>query len=274
LKSRSSEQGFALVSVLLVLGVIASVLVMLQSTTRSMASGIEAEIRIRQARHMADAGLARIMSAFDDPDDDMIAQLREAHELRWRYDETEIDLSLISESGKIDLNAGDPELIRSAVQQVTSDSTRALEIYKGILDRRAKGIPFSSPAEILLPQERLNSLADMTRELFTVLTGARGIDPFRASATVLKALPGIGERDLARLEESRREFSLVRHMQQLSHLMPVFSTERPIYTLRAAVAVPNGGKIIREAVVIIQRNEPRVLVISQGNVISSKLSID
>lgn len=272
--ARASEQGFVLVSALLVLGVIASLLVMLQSTTRSMASGIDAEIRMREARHLADAGLARITAALDDLDDDMLAELREAREVRWKYGETEIELSLILESGKIDLNAGDPALIGSALQQITGNNTRAPEIYREILDRRAKGLPFSHAAEILLPQERLSPLADMTREMFTVLTRMRGIDPLRASAAVLKALPGIGERDLVRLEQSRRELSLVRHMQQLSHLMPLFSTERPIYTLRAAVVMQQGGKAVREAVVLIQRNEPRVLVIAQGSAISSSVSSD
>lgn len=274
LDSRSSEWGFALVSVLLVLGVIASLLVMLQSTTRSMASGIEAEIRMRQARHLADAGLARIAAALDNPEDGMLAQLRETRAVRWKFDGQDVDLSLISESGKIDLNASDPELIRNAAQLMMGDRARAQEIYRDVLARRAKGSRFVHPFEILHPQERLGPLANTAREMFTVLTGARGIDPLRASTAVLKAVPGIGERELKLLEDSRREASLFRNMRQLGNITSAFSAERPVYTLRAALTVPTGGTVVREAIVLMRQDDPKVVVVAWGSVIPPMLSTD
>lgn len=271
----NAERGFVLVSVLLVLGAIASLLVMLQSTSRSIAVGIEAEIRMRQGQHLADAGLVRIMAALENPSEGMFTRLREGREsVLWEFDGTDIALSLASESGKIDLNAGDPDLIGKAAGQVTDDRARAQEIYQYVLDRRAKRIAFSNPLEILSPRERLSPLAGTVREMFTVLTRARGIDPLRASDAVLKAIPGITQRDLKLIEESRRELSLYRHMQPISHLMAAFSPERPIYTLRAAVIGPKGRRIIREAVVLLQHEESPIMVIAWGNVISPALPMD
>lgn len=155
--------------------------------------------------------------------------LPDGREYRWAYAGAEVTVSIVDESGKVDLNAADLELLAGLIQAVGEERQPARTLAAAILDWRdpdsltqveggaedgdygaaekpygAKDAPIESVAEAQL-------VLGMTPELFaklaphlTVYSGQGRPNEQYASAEVLRAMGVDAERTLAERRRPRR----------------------------------------------------------------------
>ncbi len=214
-----TQRGFALVIVLWA-GVLLSVI------AASFAFSMRVETRLAgnlveraRAEAIADAGIRR----------GIVALLADASGPRWIADgrlyelpfgDGSMQIRLLSENGKIDLNGAPEALIRGLLRSLAgsgeiSDAGRAERIAGAILDWRdpdkrvrpdgaedrqykASGRPFGSRDGAFLSVAELNQVLPVDRQayarlapLMTVYSWAPQVDPMTASRQVLLAVPGL-----------------------------------------------------------------------------------
>ena len=214
-----TDRGFALVIVLWA-GVLLSVI------AASFAFSMRVETRLAgnlveraRAQAIADAGIRR----------GIVALLADASGPRWIADgrlyelpfgDGSMQIRLLSENGKIDLNGAPEALIRGLLRSLArsgeiSDAGRAERIAGAILDWRdpdkrvrpdgaedrhykASGRPFGSRDGAFLSVAELNQVLPVDRQayarlapLMTVYSWAPQVDPMTASRQVLLAVPGL-----------------------------------------------------------------------------------
>jgi general secretion pathway protein K len=122
----------------------------------------------------------------------------------WQDGTTPVDIAIIDEAGKIDLNQAPLELLSGLLTAVGRPSAEALLLACNILDWRGDSgdgcpEPFDAvnrPHLFLVPEELAqvpgfgDALYDQVADYVTVATKASAIDPFAAQRPVLLAIPG------------------------------------------------------------------------------------
>lgn len=208
-----NNQGIALVTVLWVVLPLSIMAAILLSETRTQARFVRTSIEAAQAEALADAGVYRAVAALlaTDLRDRLVADGRP---YRWRFDESELLLSVQDETGKIDLNVGSEDLLRGLFAaagvpdeeaQILVDRIRDfadpdhLKRVQGAEDRdyRAAGLDsgakdwnFASVDELYQVLGMPPELVARVAEALTVYSASPGIDPWVAPREVLMALPG------------------------------------------------------------------------------------
>ena len=191
----------------------------------------------------------------------------------WAFEGSTLKITVQSEAGKIDLNAGRNELLIALMQANgvelgdaetlmdriddfrDADSDRHPrgaedEDYDAAgLKRGAKDAPFATI-------EELQQVLGMSRELYdrlapavTVYSEARGIDPLTAPPAALRALPGMDQETLDAL--------LAERLAEDPDLSPFLSGFEAFlagpaglaYTIHSEAATADGTRFLREAVV-------------------------
>jgi len=245
----ADENGFSLLSVLLVTTVISALALGAAVIARVHLRAADAELRIIAARALADAGLTRVVAALETPGDPLLASLRVSSR-PWSYANTEVRLELEHEAGKVDLNVGEQELTQSVMRAVVRESSRADHIVKRWMEFRRQGREIETVASLLDPEERFEVIAADLERHFTTASGARGIDPMSAPLLVLSHVPGISAADLSRIASMQRgmidkdELAAIRRRYQ-----PLLDGERPLYRIRSTVSLPRQLIVRREALV-------------------------
>ncbi len=213
-------KGFALV---LVLGI----MVLLSILAAGIAFTVRSELNVAavfaeqtQARYLAHAGLQRVLAelAADNPGVDSYAEgwaeLRSDDE-GWALTNGVFIVRVTDESGKLNINTADRDMLVAFFTQLTGDSLQAEEIADAIIDwrdsddepqlmgaegdyyltleqpYRAKNAPFDSPYELLL-------VRGITREIFYGDPDL-GIPPLPELVTTYSATPNVDERGLPRV---------------------------------------------------------------------------
>ena len=149
---------------------------------------------LARAEAAADAGVIRGVAALIDPR----AELRwaadgSAH--RFVLDGISIDIRIVDEAGKVDLNTGAPELLGSLFRVLGSGEEAALAMTAALAAQRS-GSPggqaggFETTAELLLVPGITPAFFERVAPFVTVLTHARGVDSGVAPRAVLMALAG------------------------------------------------------------------------------------
>jgi type II secretory pathway component PulK len=258
-RTRSGQDGFVLLSVLIVTTVLSAIALGAALSVRAASRSTDAELQLIEARSLADAALTRALAALEDPDDPLSDVLRSAAgPVRWTYAGTEIALSLQREAGKVDLNAGHPEMIRRLIAGLASDASLADRMLKRLQERRSRRQAFERVSALIEPAERLSPLALRLDETFTVLSGARGIDPLAAPEAVLRAVPGITEADLVAVLEARGQESRAKLAQLKARFSPWLDGERPLFRVQARVRSSLGLISTREGVMALDLRDSKV----------------
>lgn len=215
-RANNAQRGVVLVVVLWLL-VLLAVLV----TSQAKSARIEGELVRNQvdalyARTAAEAGLFTMI--------DMLAREQAKDEWTLRTDGTpyhmeyqgvELEVSVLDEAGKIDLNAVRPEMLRKLLVSLSGEMEKGIAISDAILDwrdadhqRRESGAEddeyrehdraYGAKDEYLDNIEELLLVLGMDGQLYaklmsivTVSTGTQGINPAVAQRLVLLAIPGI-----------------------------------------------------------------------------------
>jgi hypothetical protein len=233
------EGGFVLVLALIAVLGLSLIAVDLGRRSSEFAEIASVESGLIEAGFAADAGLAVALAALSDETDLHAARSMASDEgLQWHFDRATIRIRIQSESGKVDLMAGELELIRGVVGALVADETMRGEILRRVEDVRRSQIPPRTIAAILPPSLRVTSLASRLSACLTVFSGQAGIDPISATPLVRKLM--IAERaDLVMaMAQSVRTGRIAPDLA--AGLGSRLIGQRPLYTIAIEARLPNG----------------------------------
>lgn len=279
----------ALISVLWVLALLAVI-------AGSFTADIRTEARLARnlgenakARALADAGIQRAVLALLQPrteglldraSEEMfdIGWRRDGIPRTWRFGGGVVVISILDESGKIDLNTAVDELLGGLFVSLGVGNGEAAALVDAIADfrdgndfkrlngaedadYRAAGLDHGPKNALFQAIEELRLVLGMTADLYrraapalTVHSGRPGIDPAAAPRTALLALPGIEAAEVEALLEARAaadEDALAVMLSDIARFPGVEiqgSASDAMTTLRAEARTEGGAVFVREAV--------------------------
>jgi hypothetical protein len=259
--------GFVLLAVVLVIGVAALAVTAAFVTARRDRIDADIEVKAVRAGALADAGLTRISAALAAEDDPLVPALFGGGKpLSWRLAGQEVELSLVLETGKVDLNAGDAALIANVMRAAAPDEATASRLLARLDAVRRSRRPLEAVRGLLEPRAQTSELARNLEAVFTVWTQMRGVDPKAAPALVLRNLPGLHSGEAALLEQAiatRSHADLSPFVARFGHLL---GASRPIYRAQARTRV-DGVTVTREALVLHNSVERQVSIIIQRDLV-------
>jgi len=183
----------ALLVVLWTLLLLAVIAVSLGTQARKQGYLARNAAALARAEAAADGGVVRAVTAMVDPR----AEQRWAADgspHRFVLDGIAVEVRIVDEAGKVDLNTGTPELLASLLQVVGATAEDALAIAAGVAEQRSGGDGqprgFETVAELLAVPGMTPGLFERVAPYVTVLTHASGVDPGVAQRAVLLALAG------------------------------------------------------------------------------------
>ncbi len=119
-----------------------------------------------------------------------------------KFGDVLVAVAITSESGKVDLNTANPDLLHGLLTAVGEGPGAADEITNDILARRQSG-GFSNSSELLRLPEISGDLFNRLAPNLTLYSGSNSVDPSTAPPDVLLAIPGNTRAD-AEAEMARR----------------------------------------------------------------------
>lgn len=225
----SGQRGIALIVVmwmLVLLSIVVGIYAVLART-----EGLQARFLFDEttARYAAEAGIHRAVFEMRSPDS----------ETRWvpdgrrypiEFGEAIVEISIIDESGKIDINRSEAELLTEFFISRGVEEVEALHLADAILDWRdpddaprlygaeiddylGAGYPYGPANEAFRSVDELQQVIGMTWELFrdvesllTVNSQRGQVNPAFAPAEVLASLPDMDRESAEMFVEERRQF--------------------------------------------------------------------
>ncbi len=188
---------------------------------RTLSQGVVADQAAR-------AGLEYAMTRVVDLDQTR-QWLPDGREYAWRFGEAEVTVVIVDESGKVDINGADLDLLAGLMQAVGTERAPARKLAAAILDWRdpdsltqaeggaedgdysseglpygAKDAPFETVAELQLVLGMEQALFEKLAPHLTVYSGQGRPNEQYASAEVLRALGVDAERALAERRRPRQ----------------------------------------------------------------------
>ena len=214
----TGPRGFVLVVVLWGVLALALIAMAIGQMARGQSDTVRTALSQLEDTALAEAGLNRALFALITEDGTLSRKLvADGRAFTWGFAGRTLSLRLESEGGKIDLNAGDPTLLKRLLEQL-GETVEATALLRRIEARRARGQRFHS----------LNVLVSVTGpgrgrpdlgSLFTVHAERPTIDPMTAPAGVLSALPGAQPGLVEEIMASRRAGNLTRRVRALSRYL-------------------------------------------------------
>ena len=144
---------------------------------------------------------------------------------RWNYDGADVEVKLVDENGKLDLNQAEPQLLAALLQGAGAEQAQAARLAAAIVDWRdpdqltqpagggedgdyaAAGLPYGAKDMEFESVAELQQVLGMTPELYarvephlTIYSGRTRPDPTFASAQVLDAMGMNGAETVAQRE--------------------------------------------------------------------------
>lgn len=188
-----------------------------------------------ELRALAEAGLYRIIAAYSRTADTLRSSLvADGRRVQWQFNGRAVELSAQAESGKLDLNAGDPLHIQELARRlISSEAVRDRFLLEFTAARRDRN-HILSIASLIPPFARMTETRDILESHFTVYTGQRGFDPLTAPRSVVISIPEISHAEIERIIGAREALSTIPADSLPRSITQRFATERAIYTFRAS----------------------------------------
>ncbi len=226
---RQSSRGIALVVVLWILVLLSITVGIFAILART--EGLQARFLFDEtaARYAAEAGIHR--AVFEMRSSDMETRwVPDGRPYQMPFGEAEVEIRITDESGKINLNSADAELLTDFFISRGVEELEALHLADAILDWRdpddmprlygaeiddyhAAGYPYGPANENFRSVDELQQVIGMTWELFqrvesylTVHSGRGQINPAFASPEVLAAMPDMDQEAAQMFVEERWQF--------------------------------------------------------------------
>ena len=231
MRRRRAERGAALLIVLWMLLLLSLLAAAFLSMTRADLAIARNGIESARARALADAGVTRAVLAVADADPERRWRA-DGTRYAWRFGGGTVTVTIVSESGKIDLNTAPEPVLESLFHSAGADDAASARLADAALARRAAapdpqmaaaGGAIDPGAPAFAAIEDLGSLPGIAASvlhgalpLVTVYSGTTTVDPMSAPRGVLLALPGATRRrsinSLPRAKRKRR--APVRHSRR------------------------------------------------------------
>lgn len=269
------ERGLALLSVLWVTALLATLAAGFTADTRTESRLARNQLLNAQAEALADAGVHRGVLWLYGRDLDA-AWERSAARYSFRLARGRIRVEIIDEDAKVDLNGAPAPLLEGLIRAIGVEPEAATTLAARIVDYRdpdqepeasgaedgdydalgldheAKDAPFTMLNELLLVAGMSAEVYERLRPHVTVHTGSAGVDPQRASPTVLAAIPGMTPEmveTLLALDPDEDPYEAIDEAA-LYDLEEYFTFSNDImFTIRAEAESEGGGVFVREAVI-------------------------
>ena len=277
------QRGIALILVLWIvalLTVIAGNFVFAVRTDTVIAANQVSDAR---AQAYADAGIHRALYELFKTTADPTRWLANGAPHEWQFEDAKLQINLLDESGKIDLNTAAEPLLLGLLQSVGVDEENANKLLNAILDWRdndtltringaeqaeylaagLKSLPTNEPFQTL---EELQDVFGMTPAIYRAIVRALtlhsrlpGFNSAIAPRQVLLAVPRVPiEAVEAYLAERQQAWD---NNQPVAPFPPAAAfasgDTTTVFTLRAEARTPDNSVFVREAVARLKR-EPKV----------------
>lgn len=272
---RSRERGLALISVLWTSALLATLAAGFATDTRTESRLARNLLENAQAEALADAGVH----------DAAFRLQRRNPDRTWRQQSTRfrfglaggrVQVELADEEALVDLNYAPAPLLAGLIEAVGGDPEDAAALADRIVDFRdpdqeeeplgaedeayaaaglahgAQDAPFRTAEELLLVLGLEPALYERLLPHITLFSGSEGIDPLRASPTVLLAIPGMTEEAVETIlalgpdedPYDRLDEELLFEVEEYF----LFSSEI-MFRVRSVATSDDGGTFVREAVI-------------------------
>jgi general secretion pathway protein K len=272
---RPRERGLALISVLWTSALLATLAAGFGADTRTESRLARNRLENAKAEALADAGVHDAAYRLLLRQDDGLWR-RDRSRYRFRLGAGTTRVEITDEEARIDLNQAPAPLLAGLITAVGGDPEQADLLADRIvdfrdpdqeaeplgaedsdyaaagLDHEAKDAPFLTIDELLLVLGMEPELYDRLLPHLTLFSGSEGIDPLRASPTVLRAIPGMTEEAAEQLlalgpDEDPYDVldeDLLFEMEEYF----LFSSEI-MFGVRSVGTSENGGTFVREAAI-------------------------
>lgn len=285
--TRRRQRGLALVSVLWVSALLATLAAGFATDTRTESRLARNLKENTQAEALADAGVHH----------GALHLFRLPSEQPWRYAETgysfalgggRVTVRLEDEDGKVDLNFAPRALIEGLIIAIGAEPELAATLAERIQDFRdpdqdprplgaedetyfalgfvqgAKDAPFVALNELLLVLGMTEALYLRLLPHVTIWSGSEGIDPLRAAPEVLRAIPGMDEQtveQILNLGPDEDPYSVLDD-ERLFEVESYFQfSNESVFKVRSVGRSEHGGIFVRDAVIELGSTEDRPFLI-------------
>ena len=264
------SRGTALVAVLWIVSLLATIVVSFVMTLRTEAVVAGNQIGNAEARALADAGFYRVVLELVAEGTDLP---RDGSPREWAFADGRVLVSIQAEGGKVDLNGADmhlltglfaaagtvaPQALANAVIDFRDTDDEPLPGGGEDADYRAAGLPHEAKDRPFERRDELLQVIGVTRELYdallpaiTVYTRSRGIDPTSAPPLALAALQNTNAQSAASLAELSNGLGRENPLSDSPYSVP---SRIPVVTIRAEATTFSGAVFAREAVVALTPN--------------------
>jgi hypothetical protein len=242
------SSGFILVVALMAVLGLSLVAVDLGRRSSASAEAAAVDSGLIEAGFAAEAGMARALAALSDDTDPYLARSLVSDDgLAWSFERAALRLRIRSESGKVDLMAGEIELVRGVVEALVPDGASRAEIMRRVRAMRNVNMPPPTISAILPPALRITALAARLADGLTVFSGQSGVDPLSANPLVRRLLVARRADLAAAMAESVASGRVASDLA--AGLGSRLVAQRPLYTVEAEARLP-GGIVSHEAVLV------------------------
>ena len=221
------QRGVALLLVLWACTLLAILLGGYAVLARTQAQQTRYQFAQTQAHYAAEAGLMRAIQALQDPD----AKRRwagDGREYPFRFDSAAVQVSIVDEDGKVDLNAATPEVLQALFRAAGLDAAAAARLAANVRDWRsfvtvpgqaergraeyaAAGRDYAPRHGPFATVEELQQVLGMTPALYrklepaiTIWSGRAMPDPNTAPPLALAAIPGLDPQQVQAAQAARQ----------------------------------------------------------------------
>ena len=257
---RPGERGIALVAVLWILALLATLVLGFVAEARTNLRIVHNDGESAEARAIADAGVTLAILGVFDPTP--AAQWRGDGSLhRLRYAGGTIEAKVEDEDGKLDVNKAPIADLRNLLQRLGAADpdglAAAIESQRRAVaaaaDPSVTGRP-APPAFLVLDELRAlpgmtSALYDRLPDVLTVYSGQGSVDPQTAPPDVLLSLPNLSPEVVQRYMAARGAVNGSAAAAQLGQQQLLPSTPLRVFTIVSRGRTPHGTAFIRRAVV-------------------------
>lgn len=247
-------RGFALPVVLLLLATMSVLAIRLVDQSRTDIVSARALAREAEARNAADAGYATMVVRY-------LAENRGGPmSFETRIGRAQVSVVATPETGKIDLNSAEPELLAGIFRVLGVEPRRAAQLAQSVAElRESNGRVLRNADELLQFSDVDISLVERVRPYVTVFRANPGVDARVAPRAVLVAIPGITAEDAELVLASRATDAPL--PPEIGALLDAYSgDDDPILNIRSTAALDGKPGFVREVVVDL-RNPTAPLVL-------------
>lgn len=274
--AEAKQRGSVAILALWAMAIIAVFLAAAGATTRSEVLIARNTIAASRARHAAEAGtqlgLERLLRRHA-----VAGAVFDGTPERWQDGSIRVDIAIVDEAGKIDLNLAPVELLAGLFVAVGEPRETALLLGCNIADWRGEvgpGCPepaesaprqphrFAAPEELAQLPGFDEPLYGAVADYVTVATGASAVAPMVAPRTVLLAVPGATSTLVDSFLESRRELGADLMAAMAGPVAYLMASPGRDFTISAVAVTSDGARYLADLQVRLteQLNHPYEVV--------------